>query len=125
MIHFYAGFVRRPHGPKKSCFARRLVRIEYHMEACFIGSATRIIPVNVRICVHDTDAEGVEWIGFASMCILAVPHERAPILSHPPALFVALELGAMMPRAIRGHAWYKRRFRTYPKDRLAVIPFIA
>ncbi|KAM0793792.1 hypothetical protein ACM66B_001208 [Microbotryomycetes sp. NB124-2] len=43
----------------------------------------------------------------------------------PPALFLWAEVAAMLPRAIRGHEWYKQTFgNEWPRDRKIVIPFI-
>ena len=43
----------------------------------------------------------------------------------PPWIFLLNEMLTMLPRAIKGHAWYKERFGdSYPKDRKAIIPFL-
>jgi len=43
----------------------------------------------------------------------------------PPWMFVAAEIAAMFPRAIRGHQWYHEKFgNLYPKERKIVIPFL-
>ncbi|KAI0033729.1 3-oxo-5-alpha-steroid 4-dehydrogenase-domain-containing protein [Vararia minispora EC-137] len=43
----------------------------------------------------------------------------------PPWAFLSSEIGAMLPRAVRGHKWYHTRFgRAYPPERKIVIPFI-
>lgn len=48
----------------------------------------------------------------------------APLLT-PPWIFLFNEMMAMIPRAWRGHLWYKTKFGdSYPKNRKAVIPFI-
>ena len=48
----------------------------------------------------------------------------APNLS-PPWIFFISEVFLMLPRAYRGHQWYKSKFGTcYPKERRAVIPFV-
>ena len=48
----------------------------------------------------------------------------APNLS-PPWIFLFSEFLLMLPRAYRGHQWYKSKFGTsYPKERRAVIPFV-
>jgi len=47
-----------------------------------------------------------------------------PSLS-PPWIFLISEILLMLPRAYRGHRWYKSRFgNSYPRQRKAVIPFI-
>lgn len=48
----------------------------------------------------------------------------APYLS-PPWIFFLAEVVLMLPRAYKGHQWYKERFGdSYPKDRKIVIPFL-
>ena len=48
----------------------------------------------------------------------------APMLP-PPWVFVLAEIALMLPRAYKGHLWYKERFGVaYPKERKAVIPFV-
>lgn len=43
----------------------------------------------------------------------------------PSWAFVLAEVTSMLPRAVRGHAWYKEKFgNKYPKSRKAVIPGI-
>ncbi|WVN88418.1 uncharacterized protein L203_103627 [Cryptococcus depauperatus CBS 7841] len=43
----------------------------------------------------------------------------------PSWTFVLAEVASMLPRAIRGHEWYKKKFGDkYPKERKAVIPGI-
>lgn len=42
----------------------------------------------------------------------------------PPWMFLVAEIMVMLPRAYRGHQWYKKKFPDYPKDRKAVIPFL-
>ena len=43
----------------------------------------------------------------------------------PPWAFLFAEVVTMLPRAVRGHAWYHERFRgAYPKERRVVIPFL-
>ncbi|KAA1471940.1 hypothetical protein DENSPDRAFT_929942 [Dentipellis sp. KUC8613] len=42
---------------------------------------------------------------------------------HPPWAFLASEVLLMLPRAVRGHKWYKTKFgESYPRERWAVIP---
>ncbi|KAG6855749.1 hypothetical protein H0H87_011310 [Tephrocybe sp. NHM501043] len=48
----------------------------------------------------------------------------APSLT-PPYIFFLNEVVLMLPRAVRGHKWYRDRFgATYPPERRAVIPFL-
>lgn len=43
----------------------------------------------------------------------------------PSWAFVLAEVTSMLPRAMRGHAWYKEKFgNKYPKSRKAAIPGI-
>ncbi|UZJ52451.1 hypothetical protein CBS101457_001771 [Exobasidium rhododendri] len=54
------------------------------------------------------------------------------LLTAPPLLFPLMEVSVMLPRAINGHAWYRRKFGVqgdgkggrYPKGRKAVIPYL-
>ncbi|KAF6747799.1 3-oxo-5-alpha-steroid 4-dehydrogenase 1 [Ephemerocybe angulata] len=57
--------------------------------------------------------------------IIQVPnYAYAPLLT-PPWIFLINEIFTMLPRAWKGHLWYKERFGdSYPKDRKAVIPFV-
>ncbi|KAI8099051.1 3-oxo-5-alpha-steroid 4-dehydrogenase-domain-containing protein [Halteromyces radiatus] len=58
-------------------------------------------------------SECVEWIGFALVCRSA------------PSLWFALgTMSNLIPRAYKSHQWYKNRFKNYPSDRKAVIPFL-
>lgn len=42
---------------------------------------------------------------------------------HPPWIFLASEVLLMLPRAIKGHRWYKETFgEAYPRERWAVLP---
>jgi len=51
-------------------------------------------------------------------------HLFAPNLS-PPWIFLISEILLMLPRAYRGHQWYKSKFgNSYPGRRKAVIPFV-
>jgi 3-oxo-5-alpha-steroid 4-dehydrogenase 1 len=50
-------------------------------------------------------------------------HVFAPQLT-PPYVFLIAEILAMLPRALRGHQWYKTKFEGYPKGRKAVVPFL-
>ncbi len=57
--------------------------------------------------------EIVEWCGFAVMCW------NLPALS-----FAVWTAGNLIPRSLSHHRWYRERFRDYPKERRAVIPFV-
>jgi 3-oxo-5-alpha-steroid 4-dehydrogenase 1 len=96
--------------------------------------------------------EWVEWFGFA-LASAPFPFDAASFLSHtsftsifskdailsliftpsylfapqltPPYIFLISEILLMLPRAYRGHQWYKSRFgEQYPKERKAVVPFL-
>ena len=57
--------------------------------------------------------EIVEWIGFAIMCW------------NLAALGFAIWTAAnLIPRAVSHHQWYQEKFKNYPKERQAVIPFL-
>jgi 3-oxo-5-alpha-steroid 4-dehydrogenase 1 len=60
--------------------------------------------------------EWIEWIGFA---LAASPSA----IYTPPWLFVSAEVCTMLPRAWKGHLWYKKTFPDFPKERKAVVPF--
>ncbi|KAJ3859146.1 hypothetical protein EV359DRAFT_86750 [Lentinula novae-zelandiae] len=56
--------------------------------------------------------------------ICAPPSLFAPRLT-PPWIFLLNELVLMLPRAYKGHLWYKERFGdSYPKERKVVVPFV-
>jgi 3-oxo-5-alpha-steroid 4-dehydrogenase 1 len=43
----------------------------------------------------------------------------------PPWVFLLVEIITMVPRAIRGHRWYHKRFEeSYPRERRAIIPWL-
>lgn len=71
--------------------------------------------------------EWIEWLGFA---LAASPLPRfeglVPFMATitPPFLFLVAEVLTMVPRAVRGHQWYRNKFPSYPKERKAVIPFL-
>ncbi|PKI83709.1 hypothetical protein MVES_002558 [Malassezia vespertilionis] len=44
------------------------------------------------------------------------PLAARDLLAMPPFLFVVLEIGAMLPRAVHGHAWYRREFGVASHD---------
>ncbi|KAG6889506.1 hypothetical protein C0995_000675 [Termitomyces sp. Mi166 len=93
--------------------------------------------------------EWVEWTGFALaaspfplLSSLSLPISpiaafealrsiiEAPAVSFvpsltPPYIFLLNEVLLMLPRAVRGHRWYRTRFGlAYPSERRAVIPFL-
>ncbi|THH13256.1 hypothetical protein EW146_g6934 [Bondarzewia mesenterica] len=94
--------------------------------------------------------EWIEWLGFAlaaapppdlntvpaasavlhaisSRSIGAVGTLFVPFVDSvaPPWAFLAAEVLLMLPRAVRGHQWYLRRFGdAYPRERRIVVPFL-
>ncbi|KAF9777867.1 3-oxo-5-alpha-steroid 4-dehydrogenase-domain-containing protein [Thelephora terrestris] len=71
--------------------------------------------------------EWVEWLGFA-LAASPIPSfaSQGSFLATitPPFLFLVAEVLTMMPRAVRGHQWYRRKFPNYPKERRIVVPFL-
>jgi 3-oxo-5-alpha-steroid 4-dehydrogenase 1 len=66
--------------------------------------------------------EWFEWLGFA---IAAAPFPGLQLTNAaPPWLFFLSEIFLMAPRAVQGHAWYHKKFKNYPKERKAVVPFV-
>ncbi|KAF8624411.1 hypothetical protein AX15_005892 [Amanita polypyramis BW_CC] len=52
------------------------------------------------------------------------PHLFGPNIT-PPYIFLICEILTMLPRAYRGHNWYRKKFGdSYPKKRKAIIPFL-
>jgi 3-oxo-5-alpha-steroid 4-dehydrogenase 1 len=71
--------------------------------------------------------EWIEWLGFA---LAASPppsftsFERFMNTINPPWVFLCGEVVLMLPRAVKGHRWYRERFREYPKERRAIVPWL-
>ncbi len=57
--------------------------------------------------------EIVEWFGFAMMT-----------WAIPPLSFAVWTTANLVPRALSHHRWYREKFRDYPQNRKAVIPYI-
>lgn len=57
--------------------------------------------------------EIVEWTGFSILS--CSPHALA---------FAIFTISNLVPRGIKHHQWYKKKFEDYPKQRRAVFPFI-
>ncbi|BEI91876.1 uncharacterized protein CcaverHIS019_0406960 [Cutaneotrichosporon cavernicola] len=54
-----------------------------------------------------------------------IPSSAWPrVLLAAPWAFVLAEVTSMLPRALRGHAWYQRTFAEYPAKRKAAIPWL-
>lgn len=57
--------------------------------------------------------ELMEWLGFAILC-----------WNLPAVTFFIWTAANLIPRALSHHRWYKEKFRDYPEDRKAIIPFL-
>ena len=57
--------------------------------------------------------EIIEWTGFAIM-----------VWNLPGLIFVLWTIFNLVPRAMAHHKWYKNKFKDYPKNRKAIIPFM-
>lgn len=57
--------------------------------------------------------ECLEWLGWAIL-----------VQTQAGWAFWFCTLGNLVPRALDTHKWYKMKFKDYPKDRKAIIPFI-
>jgi len=58
--------------------------------------------------------ELIEWMGFAILC-----------WNLPSLTFFIWTAANLIPRALSHHKWYKEKFKEYPTDRKAILPFIA
>ncbi|MBA59508.1 MAG: hypothetical protein CMQ40_10100 [Gammaproteobacteria bacterium] len=57
-------------------------------------------------------SESIQWLGWAIMTMA------------PPAwVFFLWTVANLFPRAVSHHAWYRKKFGAYPKNRKAFIPF--
>lgn len=57
--------------------------------------------------------ELIEWMGFAILC-----------WNLPAFAFFIWTAANLIPRAISHHKWYKEKFKEYPGERKAIIPFL-
>ncbi|KAJ3276158.1 hypothetical protein HDV01_005606 [Terramyces sp. JEL0728] len=57
--------------------------------------------------------EVIEWIGFAIACQCEGPY-----------CFALVTICNLLPRAKQNHEWYLRKFKEYPTNRRAIIPFV-
>jgi hypothetical protein len=57
--------------------------------------------------------ELIEWLGFAILC-----------WNLPALTFFIWTAANLIPRALSHHKWYKGKFKEYPADRKAILPFI-
>ncbi|KAK0544114.1 hypothetical protein OC845_005772 [Tilletia horrida] len=85
-------------------------------------------------------SEWFEWASFAFAALYFLPIFQSSslvptastslqtfkvLLQAPPFLFLLAEVAAMLPRAYKGHLWYRQTFGDeLPAKRKAVIPFI-
>jgi len=58
-------------------------------------------------------SEFIQWGGFALIA-----------WNLPATTFLIWTAANLFPRAIEHHKWYKKRFKNYPKNRKAVIPWV-
>lgn len=58
-------------------------------------------------------SEFIQWSGFALMA-----------WNYPATTFLIWTAANLFPRAIKHHKWYLSHFKTYPKNRKAIIPWI-
>lgn len=72
--------------------------------------------------------EWLEWFGFALAAApfptFASGHLVLVATLTPPWLFFLSEVFLMLPRALKGHMWYKEKFTDYPRERRAVVPWL-
>ncbi len=57
--------------------------------------------------------ELIEWAGFALLC-----------WNMPALAFFIWSAANLVPRAMAHHKWYKNKFRDYPAERKAVLPYV-
>jgi hypothetical protein len=67
-----------------------------------------------KISCPNLFGELIEWMGFALLC-----------WNLPALTFFIWTAANLIPRAISHHKWYKEKFKEYPADRKAILPFIA
>ncbi|KAE8213642.1 hypothetical protein CF327_g2872 [Tilletia walkeri] len=78
--------------------------------------------------------EWFEWSSFAFSALYFLPIFQSKssyteilstLLQTPPFLFLLAEVSAMLPRAYKGHLWYKETFGDeFPSSRKVVVPFV-
>ena len=66
-----------------------------------------------KISCPNLFGELLEWLGFAILC-----------WNLPALVFFIWTAANLIPRAISHHKWYKEKFIEYPKDRMAIFPFL-
>lgn len=107
----------RPREPKKSTIQ--------------VGRQTYTIPHGGLFTYIDHPHYLSEWAEWAFWGVAAVsqslssPASAWTWLSCPPTLFPLVEVAVMLPRALRGHEWYRSKFgKLYPARRRAIVPFL-
>ncbi len=66
-----------------------------------------------KISCPNLFGELIEWLGFALLC-----------WNLPAFTFLIWTAANLIPRALSHHKWYKEKFKEYPADRKAILPFI-
>jgi hypothetical protein len=65
-----------------------------------------------KISCPNLFGELIEWAGFAILC-----------WNLPALTFFIWTAANLIPRALSHHKWYKEKFKEYPADRKAIVPF--
>ena len=66
-----------------------------------------------KISCPNLFGELLEWLGFAILC-----------WNLPGLVFFIWTAANLVPRAISHHKWYKEKFKEYPRNRMAILPFL-
>ena len=66
-----------------------------------------------KISCPNLFGELIEWLGFALLC-----------WNLPAFTFLIWTVANLIPRALSHHKWYKEKFKEYPSNRRAIIPFV-
>jgi steroid 5-alpha reductase family enzyme len=102
VVIFIVGFVINRWADQKLRALRKLGETEYYLPQ---GGLYK------WISCPNYFGEIVEWVGWA-----------IATWSVPGAIFAIWTFANLAPRAYSHHAWYKKEFPDYPKDRKALIP---
>lgn len=82
--------------------------------ALIAGPLTVAVPPLNRLHFGSTTVKLLSYLPFWPTRLLS-----------PGSMFLVAELAAMIPRAVRTQAWYRRTFGDrYPKNRKIVIPWL-
>ncbi|KAF5391141.1 hypothetical protein D9757_003006 [Collybiopsis confluens] len=91
----------------------------------WLGFALAASPLPFATISHAGGAIGSLLSPSAISTVIRAPSSLFEPRLTPPWIFVLNEIVLMLPRAYRGHQWYKEKFgQSYPKERKAVVPFI-